>query len=331
VDPISSIKWIDLSYFDIIVGSVFFQFCLYVALRLAHGSFTLGELALVCFGALSLGTELLNLTRAQVSGQVEHKWCMLIIPIKLWPKRTPFIKTYRLPTPLLIFQVALIAGALLTGFLLSPLLALSRHIAQRPVRRLRFPHEKPRHRRALAAGFYVGTIVIVGGLIGSWTWLCLGKRDPWLWVIFWILQGKRKWTRPLLLGYWALVGSISVAGWNRQLSRTRKYKPRNATSNLGDNGSLSTSTTQAQKSAEPVTPATSSTAGLGLAFANLPNLPNLPNGTQVATDLLDAADKHVPTLSVNARRKFFHGLAVVMFLPGVAVDVSGAYFCHTCC
>jgi dolichol kinase len=67
-------------------------------------------------------------------------------------------------------------------------------------------------------------------------------------------------------------------------------------------------------------PATPSTAGLGLTFANLPNLPNLPNGTQVATDLLDAADKHVPTLSVNARRKFFHGLAVVMFLPGVAVD-----------
>ena len=143
-----------------------------------------------------------------------------------------------------------------------------------------------------------------------------------------MLQGKRKWTRPLLLGYWALVGSISVAGWNRQLSRTRRYKPRNATSSLADNGSLSTPTTQAQKSAEPVTPATSSTAGLGLAFANLPNLPNLPNGTQVATDLLDAADKHVPTLSVNARRKFFHGLAVVMFLPGVAIDVSGAYLCH---
>ncbi|KAG8213069.1 Fph type histidine kinase [Butyriboletus roseoflavus] len=295
--------WHNLSYFDIIVGSVFFQFCLYIALRLAHGGFTLGELALVCFGGVSLGTELLNLTRAQ-----------------LWPKRTPFIKTYRLPGPLLILQVALIAGSLLTGFLLSPLLALSRHIAQRPVRRLRFPHEKPRHRRALAAGFYVGTIVIVAGLIGSWTWLCLGKRDPWLWVIFWILQGKKKWTRPLLLGYWALLGSISVAGWNRQLSRSRRYKPRNAASNMGDNGMHSTPTVQTQKSAEPVTPATSPTAGLGLAFANLPNLPNLPNGTQVATDLLDAADKHVPTLSINARRKFFHALAVVMFLPGVAVD-----------
>jgi hypothetical protein len=44
--------------------------------------------------------------------------------------------------------------------------------------------------------------------------------------------------------------------------------------------------------------------------------------SNVATELLDAADKHVPTLGLNARRKFFHGLAVVMFMPGVAVDVS---------
>ena len=70
-DSTSSTNWIDLSYFDVIVGSVFFQFCLYVALRLAHGSFTLGEVALVCFGGLSLGTELLNLTRAGVSERVE--------------------------------------------------------------------------------------------------------------------------------------------------------------------------------------------------------------------------------------------------------------------
>lgn len=61
------------------MGSVFFQFCLYIALRLAHGGFTLGELALVCFGGLSLGTELLNLTRAQVGEQVGFKICMLII------------------------------------------------------------------------------------------------------------------------------------------------------------------------------------------------------------------------------------------------------------
>lgn len=100
---------------------------------------------------------------------------------------------------------------------------------------------------------------------------------------------------------------------------------------MGDSGTLSAPTIPTQKSAEPATAATLPTAGLGLAFANLPNLPNLPNGTQVATDLLDAADKHVPTLSINARRKFFHALAVIMFLPGVAVDVSRVYLCHACC
>lgn len=59
----------------------------------------------------------------------------------------------------------------------------------------------------------------------------------------------------------------------------------------------------------------------------MPNMPNGANVTMRATDLLDAANKHVPTLSLNARRKFFHGLAVAMFLPGVAIDVCRAS-CH---
>ncbi|KAI6122178.1 histidine kinase [Pisolithus croceorrhizus] len=130
-----------------------------------------------------------------------------------------------------------------------------------------------------------------------------------------IWQSKKKWTRPLLLAYWALLGSISVAGWNRQLSRSRKYRPRTTSVHPGENviQVVPVSATQSQKATEGV-PLASPTGALGLTF------PQLPNGTQVATDLLDAADKHVPTLGVNARRKFFHGLAVAMFLPGVAVD-----------
>jgi hypothetical protein len=41
-----------------------------------------------------------------------------------------------------------------------------------------------------------------------------------------------------------------------------------------------------------------------------------------ATELLDAADKRVPTLTLNAKRKSFHGVAVLMFLPGIAFDVG---------
>jgi len=40
----------------------------------------------------------------------------------------------------------------------------------------------------------------------------------------------------------------------------------------------------------------------------------------VATQMMDAADQRIPTLSVNARRKSFHALAVAMFIPGMAVD-----------
>jgi len=47
----------------------------------------------------------------------------------------------------------------------------------------------------------------------------------------------------------------------------------------------------------------------------------------VATQMMDAADSRMPTLSVNARRKFFHALAVVMFVPGIAVDVSSPSIC----
>ncbi|THH29988.1 hypothetical protein EUX98_g4200 [Antrodiella citrinella] len=311
-----------------------FQSSLYFAIRLAHRGFTLGELSLVCFGATVLFMEMTNLTLARI-----------------WPVTIPYIKTYRLPTPLLVYQIALIPGSLLTGFLLSPLLYLSRHIARQPVRRLRYPEQRQLYRRLLAAGFYLGTVVIVAGLIGLWTRWCLGNRDPWVWTIFWLLEGKRKWSRAALLAYWAALVSISVAGWNRQLARTRRYRHRavlnivseanttasvdstnraNGYSSSGGGGGVpgnQSDSGTAPPSQPPAgyssfLPDASSPYRLNFPDLHLRNLSNLPNGTQVATDLLDAADKHVPTLSVNARRKYFHALAVVMFLPGVVVDVS---------
>ncbi|KAG6862007.1 hypothetical protein C0995_008194 [Termitomyces sp. Mi166 len=300
---------------ELIFCALFYQLTLYMAIRLAHRVFTLGELGLVCFGGTAVCMEFFNITIARIR-----------------PVTTPFIKTYRLPTPLLTFQIALIAGSLLTGFLLSPFLVLSRHIAQRPVRRLRNPQDKPRNQRLLALGFYIGTVLIVGGVIGMWTRWCLGKRDPWLWVIFWLLEGKRKWTRPALLAYWAALGSLSVAGWNRQLARSRRYWHRNSITNetlmastVPDNPAAQ-GTEQSGTALAPVLRSSSPSSSGGvvaMAFPALPALsalPNLPNGTQVASDLLDAADKHVPTLGLNARRKFFHALAVVMFIPGIAID-----------
>lgn len=79
---------------------------------------------------------------------------------------------------------------------------------------------------------------------------------------------------------------------------------------------------QGSQPSDPSTPPSPGLETLGISFPNLPNLPQLSNGANVATDLLDAAGKHVPTLTLNARRKFFHALTVVMFVPGVALDVS---------
>jgi hypothetical protein len=57
---------VDMDYFEVIVGSMFFQFTLYVGIRLAHRGFTLGELGIVSFGGAALCMELLNLTIARV-------------------------------------------------------------------------------------------------------------------------------------------------------------------------------------------------------------------------------------------------------------------------
>jgi dolichol kinase len=220
---------------------------------------------------------------------------------QIWPVTTPFIKTTRLPSPLLIYQLALVPGSLLIGFLLSPLLVLSRHTSQLPAHRLKHadrlkrPAEREIQRRFLAIGFYFFASLIIFGLIGFWTRHCLGGRNPWIWAVFWLTEGSRSWTRSTMLVYWAVLGSFSVGAWSRQLARSRKFQ----TSNMAMNGG-------------------------GIPADNLPQspTPTLTNGfSHVAMDLLDAADKRVPTLSLNARRKSFHALALFMFLPGIVLDV----------
>lgn len=245
---------------------------------------------------------------------------------------------------MLIFQLALIPGSILVGFLLSPLLYLSRHIARRPLRKLRFPEEKQTHKRLLALGFYLFAALIVGGPLGLWTRWCLGGRDPWMWTLFWILEGQKKWSRPLLLAYWALLVCISVAGWGRQLYRSRRFRQKTAlqmvasvtpetmaqsypTSNVSNTNGNSTPPAQPENSPSSAISNAMTNAqtalGLQLSLPTLPNFPHSPNVSvqTVASDWLDAADKRIPTLSLNARRKFFHALAVAMFVPGIALDV----------
>ncbi|KAG8962584.1 hypothetical protein FRC00_009274 [Tulasnella sp. 408] len=260
---------------------------------------------------------------------------------RIWPITSHFIRTYRSPTPLLIFQIALIPGAFLTGFLLSPILVLSRNLAQKPSHRLRYPEQKVTFRKTLAAGFYGLSAIIIGGLVGSWTGWCLAledsssilhfMRDPWLWVIRWTLEGHRPWSRPALLIYWAALASISVAGWNRQLARARKTgrkvvgvqavpalsSPVTAVATGSTLQGGSTAVTGSRPQTRPAHRDEPSAAS-PTATSFSPPSTAVPSSM---TELLDAADKRVPILTLNGRRKFFHALAVVMFVPGIASDV----------
>lgn len=66
-------------------------------------------------------------------------WCQW-----LFKRGAPYVPpTFRSPTPIVVFQTVLIPGAFMSGFLLSPLLVISRHIAQKPSHRLKVRFCRP--------------------------------------------------------------------------------------------------------------------------------------------------------------------------------------------
>ena len=60
------INYPDMSLSDIAIATLFYQFSLYICVRLARRGFTLGELALVCNAATAMFMETVNLTRVKV-------------------------------------------------------------------------------------------------------------------------------------------------------------------------------------------------------------------------------------------------------------------------
>lgn len=58
---------LDMSPSDIVIATLFYQYSLYVCVRLARRGFTLGELGVVCNAATALFMETVNLTRMKVS------------------------------------------------------------------------------------------------------------------------------------------------------------------------------------------------------------------------------------------------------------------------
>lgn len=257
----------NLHYSQVFIGSALCQGTLLMWSRVGQRNFTLGELAVSCGFIVLMSFETVSLTASS-----------------LWPAVRLYV--CREPTVILAFQLALIVGMLLIGFLLSPLLVLSRSLAQRPIHRLRWPEKRDLHRRLLALAFFGFTVLIIVGVIGMWMRVMLGNRDPWFYVIRALFQGARWWSRPALLAYWAFMCNGALLFVQLIVNRVWKF------ATLGDSMQKNTA--------------------VRWGTSRLDSLPARRTSQQ-------SLRPTVP-LSINARRKFFHLCAVLMFVPGAALD-----------
>ncbi|TNY21389.1 dolichol kinase [Rhodotorula diobovata] len=223
------------------------QSSFYLVSRLARRGFTLGELNTMTVAGNALCLEFWRLSWA--------RWN--------YKRGLPYVPpTFRAPTPVIAFQSVLIPGAFLSGFLLSPLLVVSRHIASRPSHRLKWPTERERHRKLLALGVAVGLCAIVCVPLGGWAGWMLGAsppsflrrlRRPWGWALRFFAFGdsdgvsdwqqpaallppgwsffsakrtSRGWRRIALVAYWGTTISSAIGGWQTHLVRKRRIRTR---------------------------------------------------------------------------------------------------------
>ena len=226
--------------------------------------------------------------------------------------RTKALHTFRTPDSFLVFQLALLVGAFSIGFLNSPLLYLSRYLAQRPTHRLRWPQKRDLHRRLLSGFFFLFAAAFIFGVLGLWVRWLLGGHNPWMWTFRFVVQGKRWWTRPLLVVYWVALVSSSVATWQTIVVRAKRHHQK--------------------KLSLWVMPAPNAASGFRVkevSEANSAPSASNPPANGVSLNSSNKSDASVPGplrkathLSLNARRKFFHALAVLMFIPGIMFEVS---------
>ena len=270
----------------VFLAASLYQTGIYMLTRIAQRNFTLGELAIVASIGTAALLEVVAVTKARLTPQ--------------------FVATlvFREPTVLLVFQQALIFGTILIGFMLSPILVLSRVLAQRPTHRLRWPDQRNLHRRLLALAFLVLTVLLVLGVLGPWMWWQLRAQNPWLYSVRFMLLGSRWWSRLALLGYWGILCNIALLSLQLMVNRVwpfatvgdqvrpkRRPEAQPPVQRTAPTATERASTLAATQFAEPSTELDESTS-LGPALA----------------------------VSVNGRRKFFHALAVFLFVPGIAWD-----------
>lgn len=124
-----------------------------------------------------------------------------------------------------------------------------------------------------------------------------------MWTISFVLQGKHWWSRPLLIGYWLILVGISVSGWqaSRFVGKRIRVRPAGASHNGQQIAVVSGESIDSASKSKGVPAHPTHTDA------------TLPNGTL-------GFPKKAAYLSLNARRKFFHALAVFLFTPGIAYD-----------
>ncbi|GAA5996299.1 hypothetical protein JCM5350_006504 [Sporobolomyces pararoseus] len=352
-----------ISPLEAAVSTYIQQSSFYIVSRLARRGFTLGELNTMTAAGNALCLEFWRLTRS--------RW--------LYKRGFPYLPpTFRSPTPVIAFQTVLIPGAFFSGFLLSPLLVLSRHIASKPSHRLKWPTERQRHRKLLALGVLVGLCVIVFLFLGAWIgWMLSATsrlRQPWIWAARFLYFGSsdgvldrsppnagwaKRWKRMGLVAYWAGTVVIAVGGWQTHLVRARRIRVGNKSNtaamekrdekkrereranqlkrdtkkekeNLGGVGGRSVSAISTGIS-ETVGGATAGGMKLlGIRRKGSGEDPNLTGGPSSGgmsesvpmgrVGAESARETKAVHASLNMRRKFFHALAVLLFVPGIAID-----------
>lgn len=160
--------------------------------------------------------------------------------------------------------------------------------------------------------------------------------------MFFIVQGQKWWTRPALIVYWLAWITASIAGWQAVVVRAKRFRSRQAVGAAGSTPNGSHHHQQPHGSAPP-TKASQRTLGWDLvqtgsalqaAAANRLSGNSSSNKTGEADGHAGSAGvagsssstaakiKKSAHLSLNARRKFFHALAVILYTPGIALDVS---------
>ncbi|KAG0269139.1 hypothetical protein DFQ27_004712 [Actinomortierella ambigua] len=201
-------------------------------------------------------------------------------------------------SPQFMFMLTLIVGMMVIGLLLSPLLVYCRRLAQLPRKGQTSINMRRRglKQRVAAAGVYLGTMVIVAGVIMPQTSKVLGQ-NPFQWLVDFMLMTTVDWT-----GMWAQMNWRA----NAMLFGPNSTATLAAAEGLGEGG---WSLMELLLS-----------IGWRRALLCLYWVSGITMSILFLEWMKTSARRRAIMGSLNNRRKFYHALAVIMFTPGFLFD-----------